>query len=277
MSDERNRLSNGRFLHNLNSWVTASASYSAGDGDEHYGVANISVGGSIAQVFGVDYARSYTLHLSVKAPSGTLAGSQATVAITDGDGNSVASFNLTGGASSWTDNNNSLGLAPGATYTLTITNASAAGAIRVDDVWLWYVPMTRANLAARVARKLSALATDAGLDTTAAGDLTEGHYTDAVDAGLRAVGAVDPETDQTDIRWLDSTTIDTCADLIEREMLERLGRYYATLVDIEAGPRKEKLSQIGAALARMTSAPQSGGAKVVVRKLGRLADDYNLG
>lgn len=275
--DERSRLVNGRFVHNLNNWTATSASYSPGDGDDHYGIASISVGGTLEQTFSVPYARLYTLHLSCKSPSGALSGSQATATIKDADGATVKINSLTGGTSAWTDNDFTLGLAPGATYTLSIANASAAGAIRIDDVWLWHVPLTRANIAARVERKLAQLATDASLSTTASGTQTEGSYTDAIDAGLRAVGAVDPETDQPDVRWLDSGSIDSLADQVEREMLERLLRYYAIVVDIEVGERSEKLSQIGKAIQSAISAQQSGGAKVVVRRLIRRTDDFDLG
>ena len=269
--DERSHLVNGRMFHTLNGWTTAGgAVYSAGDGDDHYGVANLPAGASISQAFAVERPRAYTQHLAVKTAS-------ATVTITDGSGNSLPGQTATGSASVWTESSLTFGLAPGTTYTLTISNAGGS-TILVDDLWLWWVPKTRAELAAHVHRKLDALATDANLSTTASSTQTEGSYTDAVDAGLRTVGAIDPETDLPDVRWLDASSLDTCLDAIEREMLERLQRHYATLTDIEVGPRKEKLSQIAQALRALMSGGQGGGSgKVVVRRLRREARDYELG
>jgi hypothetical protein len=267
--NERSWIVNGRFIQNLNGWVGAGgAVYIASDGSEQYGLASLPAGASISQPFAVINARLYTLHLAVKTGN-------ATVVIADNLGSTLATITATGAAGAWAETVSTLGLAPGTSYQLTITN-NGVSTILVDDIWIWYVPATRAALAARVARKLSTLATDASLSYTAAGTLTEGDYTDAIDAGMRAIGAINPETDLPDVRYLDSSTIDSLADQVEREMLERLSRYYATLTDIEAGPRKEKLSQIGAAIGRMTSAPTSGGAKVVARQLRRYTPDYEL-
>jgi hypothetical protein len=69
MPTERNYLINGRFLQNLNGWTAENgASYLASDGDDHYGIANLPVGGSVRQDFAVDNARAYTLHVAAKAP-----------------------------------------------------------------------------------------------------------------------------------------------------------------------------------------------------------------
>lgn len=276
--DERSHLQNGQFWHNLSGWSSASALYSPGDGDDHYGVASIATGGGyIEQSFTVQRARLYTLHLSLKAVGSSLSAGQATVRIVDGSGATVLTQNLTGTADTWTEQTYSIGLVPGASYTLRITNVSAASTVKIDDIWLWWVPQTRAQLADKVHRKLDALATDASLSTTSSGTQTEGSYTDAVDAGLRAVGAIDAETDLPDVRYLDSSLLDSCLDAVEREMLERLARHYAVLTDIQVGERQEKLSQIAAAIGRLTG---SGGGKasgkVVVRQLRRYTPDYEF-
>ena len=88
---EASYLANGRFLHDLDSWTADDATYSAGDGDEQYGVAVLAVGGSIAQDFSVTGAKLFTVHLAVKATA-TLTAGQATLAITDGNGNAIQSF-----------------------------------------------------------------------------------------------------------------------------------------------------------------------------------------
>ena len=271
MADERNHLSNGRFLHCLDGWAASGgAVYRAGDGDAHYGVAELPAGAAIAQDLAVDRARRYTLHLAVKDAA-------ATITLADGDGDAVLSTTAPGAAGVWTESAITLGLAPGTTYHLTISNAGGS-AIRVDDVWLWWVPVTRAEVAARVHRKLAGLASDAGLVTIASGAQTEGDYTDAIDAGLRAVGAIDAETDLPDERALTAAAVDTLLDAVEREVLERLQRHYAVLTDLRVGDRDEKFSQIGGAIARLTGASSaSGPGKVVVRTLRREARDYELG
>lgn len=264
---ERSYLTNGHFLHSLDGWsADGGATYSAGDGDDQYGVASLPPGSSISQAFAVDRARRYTLHLAVK-------GGNATIQIQDGNGNSLPSQTANGGVGVWTESSLSFGLAPGTTYRLTISNAGAA-TIAIDDVWLWWVPQTRTALAEAVHRKLGQLAADAGLTTIPATGQTEGSYTDAVDTGLRTVGAIDPETDQPDVRALDTTHIDGCMDAIERAMLERLQWHYAVLTDITVGDRDEKLSQIGAALARIGGSQRRG--TVIMRPLRRRADDYEF-
>jgi len=249
---ERTVITNGRFLHNLDGWSAAGgAAYSAGDGDDHYGVAVLPTGGgSISQVFAVEEYRAFTLHLSMKADGASAAPGSVTAQIADGAGNTVGTWNLSGAADTWTAQTIQIGLAQGTTYTLTLANVSHAGAVALDDIWLWWLPMTRSQIAARVARTLGALATDAGRATTPAGELTEGDYTDAVDAGLRAIGAINPITDQVDIRQLETRQINDVLTAVEHAMLAQLQRHYATLVDTKEGPLEQKLSQIATAIAR---------------------------
>jgi hypothetical protein len=268
---ERSLLTNGRFLSNLNGWTASGgAAYSAGDGDDHYGVASLPAGASISQALAVWRARSYTLHLSVKTAA-------ATITIVDGAGNSLPAQTASGAGGVWTETSIALGLAPGSQYTLTISNAGGS-TILIDDVWLWWAPLSRSELAARVHRKLDALATDASFSTTTSGAQTEGSYTDAVDAGLRAVGAIDVETNLPDVRYLDAGLLDSCLDAIEREMLERAQRHYAALTDIKVGDRDEKLSQIAKTIGALSAGGQGGArGKVVMRTLRREANDYELG
>jgi hypothetical protein len=261
MTVEASHLSNSRFLHDLGNWTASGASYSAGDGDEQYGVAVLSVGGFVSQQFTVEGAKLYTVHLSVKAVGASLSGGQATLTITDGAGNTVVTQSLSGTADTWTEQTYTLGLAQGTTYTLKITNVSAASQVKVDDVWLWYVPMTRAAVAARVHTKLGLLATDMSYTTTSSGALTEGSYTYAIDTGLRQSGAIDPMTDEPDIRRVSTWVVDTLLSVVEFAMLERLQRDYATMTDITVGQRSERLSQIASAIDKLKGAvsPQGTG------------------
>ena len=276
---ERNHLNNGRFLHDLNNWTASGAEYSAGDGDDHYGVAVLSTGGDyIEQTFSLPYLRTYTLHLSAKVTGGDLSGSQATARIVDGDGNTVTTQNLSGTEDTWTENTISLGLAPGTTYTVRITNASAAGDLKVDDAWLWFVPITRANLAAAVARKLTRVATDLSYSATPSGGQTEGDYTDAVDDALRSLGAINPETGLPDVRWLDESLVKSAIDAALQAMLERVAIDYSVEVDITLGPHSERLSQKREAaekLAGMVSGSGGAGSRqITVRKLLHPRRDY---
>lgn len=280
MSHERNRLSNGRFLTDLNNWTASGATFSVGDGDDHYGVAVLSTGGDyIEQTFSVTRSRLYSIHYSVKPVGAALSGSQATYRIQDGDGNTVITTNLVGATQdAWNETTDTVGLVSGTTYTLRITNASATGDIKLDDVWLWFVPVTRATIADTVNRKLARLASNRSLSTTASGTQTEGDFTDSVDAGLRTVGAISEETGLPDVRWLDDHDVNTVLDEVERYMLERLSRDYAVEVDIAVGPRRESLSQISRSISGMTGEGAEGGSSgpVVVRKLTRRADDYEF-
>jgi len=254
---ERSLITNGRFLHNLNNWVAVDAVYSAGDGDDHYGVAVLSTGGGyISQTFSVNKLRQYTIFLAVK---GALSAGEATLEIKDGDGNIVTTINLTSSAS-WTDNLNEMGLAPGTTYTITLKNIGATGDIKLDDVWIWHVPVTRTEIAERADDKLGGLATDAGLSTTASGDKTEGDYTYAVDAGLRQYNAINPDTGLPDTRYLEPQNVSNVIDAVEAQMLERLENDYAVMTDRVVGPRKESLSQISEAISRKTGSGSDAGA-----------------
>ena len=268
---ERNRLINGRFLHNLNGWTISGAAYSAGDGDEHYGVAVLADTEYIQQAFAVLDTRLHTLHVSAYAASG-FASTEVQIIITDGDGNTVATKNIAITAATWTENSYTLGLAPGTTYNIKIINNSAGEDIKIDDVWLWYVPLTRAEIASRVNTNLGRLSTDRSLSTVASGAQTEGDFTYAIDAGLRSLGAINPETGTPDVRYIDPQDVNGTLDAVLTEMLQFLQRDYATEVDLSVGPRRESLSQIGKSIGEMlpgSGGGQSGGGQIVMRKLNR--------
>ena len=275
---ERSHLSNGRFEHDLDQWTASGAEYSAGDGDDHYGVAVLSTGGDyLTQTFTVPRTRLYSIHLAVKAVGANLSSTEVQLIITDGNGNTVKTSNLTGTADKWTDNDITAGLASGTTYTFKLINNSASGDVKLDDIWLWFVPMTRSAMAARVDTKIGRLATERSYSATASGALTEGSYTYAVDAGLRAVGAINPETGTPDVRYLDAESLQTALDFVEKEILEQLQRDYSVEVDIRVGQRSESLSQISKALGDMSSGSKSSPGRIVTRKIIRTRpEDYEL-
>lgn len=268
MSDERSLLYNGRFLSDLDNWTVSSAVYSAGDGDDHYGVAVISQNGYIEQTFSPDNTRLHSFHFSVKPVTTLTTG--LTLLITDGNGNTVLSQALTATAATWTETTVDIGVAFGDTYTLRITNTKAED-IKVDDIWIWPVVMTRAAIATRVNDKLGRLATDRSYSTTASGAKTEGDYTYAIDAGLRKVDAIDPETALPDIRWLEYDGLQTLLETVEQEMIEKLQRDYSVEVDIRVGQRSESLSQISKSLSEMTTKDSKTG-RVIVKRLKH--EDY---
>lgn len=138
--------------------------------------------------------------------------------------------------------------------------------------------ITRASIAATVHRGLRALATDAAL-STAAGEQTEGDYTDAIDAALRSIGAVDVDTDLPDVSLVTSAQLNTLLQLAEAHILRQLQRHYAVAVDLRTGQRDEKFSQVAAALRALSGSSSSGGGgggAIVVRPLKREAKDYEL-
>lgn len=260
---EKSYLINGRFLHNLNGWTVSDPAvvYSAGDADEHYGVCILPTGNmSIEQAFGVVGIREFTLRLAVKAVGGSLSGGQAILSIEDGEGNTVLTQNLTGVADTWTINEFEYGLGEGTTYTLRIKNVSAIGNVKIDDVWLWFVPMTRGEIATRVHAKLGRLVAERNMYPNESGALTEGAYTYAVDAALRYVGAIDPDAGLPDVRWLDEQTIQNALDYVEKQMLEQLQKDYAVEVDTSEGPYSQSLSQKRQAISDMLGDGGSGGS-----------------
>lgn len=279
---EFNRLSNGRFLHDLDNWTASDATYQASDGDDHYGMAKLAAGGGyIEQDFSVPRTRTYSMHLAIKPDTTDLSTSDLQLRIVDGDGNTVLTQNAGSiTADAWTEKTYEYGLASGTTYTLRITNNRSSGAVKIDDVWIWWVPLTRAEIASQIAAKLGRLATDRSLSTSESGSLTEGDYTYAIDAGLRQVGAINPETDEPDIRYTDASLLDTIIDTAEREMLERLQRDYAVEVDVQLGPRRENFSQTQKALAQLTgtgggTSGGGGGGRIIQRRLRHERRDFD--
>jgi hypothetical protein len=274
---DRSHLTNGRFLMNLDNWTATDATYSAGDGDEQYGVAVLAAGGFITQDFTVPYARTYTLQVAVKPVGDVLAANDLQAVIIDDDSGTVVAVSLEGAtADTWQTNTDLLGLAPGNTYTLKLLN-NAAIPVRIDDVWLWFVPQTRAQIAAQVHARLGQLATDYSLSVTPAGALTEGSYTYAIDAALRSMGALNVETAEPDVRYLDPNDIATVIDLVESEMLKRVQRSAVTETDVSLGPRSESRSQKAAMIGSLVSGSGGGGAsRVVMRPLRRETKDYDF-
>lgn len=267
----RNSLINGKFLHNLNGWTADGATYLASDGNDHYGVAVLPTGAAIWQAFSVDGTKLQTLSISIHSLGVTLNDDSVTYTITDGNGETVISGEVHATDGNWTDNLYNIGLVEGTTYTITIEN-TAVDDVHIDDVWIWFVPVTRASIAAQVASKLGRIATERGLSTESDGELTEGDYTYPIDAALRTIGAIDEEDGKPSIRYVDVEQVQTLIETVRREVLERLQTEYAVEVDTVTGPYNQRLSQksgsIGAILGNTgKDGKSSTGGAIIQRKI----------
>lgn len=218
-----NRLSNGGFSGDLANWTAGGgASFVANQGNDELGVASLAASGDyIEQDFAIGTGRQHMLDVFIKSVTGT---GNLTVTITDSNSNVVYTASLSVTATWANAGNNRIGL-PDGNYTLRLTYDDVA--VYVDDVSIAWVIKTRMELAKEAHKLLGVLATsDANYSTNANGELTEGDYTEAVDAALRAVGAVNERADP-DARWLTDGSVDSCVDEVQRYMLHKLHRYYA--------------------------------------------------
>lgn len=266
---ERNLLTNGRFEDALTGWTAQDAAYAAGEGEQFLGCAAIAPGGTLRQAFGTRSRVRHHLRLAYKGDGAAL-----TVTLTDSAGRTVKTAALTG-AVDWGEMLWALYL-PLGQYTLAVENTGSVTAY-VDGAWVWPVVRTRAEIAAAVADALGALADDAGLSSAASGSQTEGDYTAAIDAALRAVGAVDEDTGLPDVRWLEAGQVQAVERAALREMVARLRRKYALLVDTAIGPRRESLSQIQAALGQIEAdlgASEATGRQVQTRRMRYATPDW---
>jgi len=138
--------------------------------------------------------------------------------------------------------------------------------------------VTEAELAARLARDLGPLATDAGWSATATAGQSEGHYSDAIADAKDDLGFAGDLGDAT-------LTPAQLAELRDRALLvclERLERYYITLVDTSSGTgegsQAQKLSQVQKALVLVrTNLDRKMSVSRGVKLRGRRRPDYTLG
>lgn len=261
-----NRLYNGDFARDLANWnAEGNAAFVANQGSAELGALSLpDAASAVEQGFTIGVGRPYMLEMAVRADA---ADGEVSVAITNSAGDAVwSAAYLTN--TDWIIYTTRIGLAWG-DYTLRLAFSDTA--CYVDDVSLAWVVKTRAELAASVANHLGVLASAAGFSTGQTQTATEGDYTDAVDEGLRAVGALDP-AGRPDVRYLDTDTLSGCLGAIELAMLNKLHRYWVTKTDYAIGPRQEHLSQVQAALLALTGAavggrPASAGRGVQTRRL----------
>lgn len=268
MADTKNRLSNGRFERDLSNWQTSGATYSVGDGDAQYGVAVLAAGGYIEQDFAIPRSRVYTLGLVAKGVSNPIASGDLLVTLTDQNSNQVTEvYPVTLKADNWEPFYYAFGLAAGQTYTIRFTNAGV-NVIRLDDIWLWSLVRTRQELALLVYKKVAKLAAGASFLPNPTEDKPEGDFTEAVNSALISVGAINADTDEPDIRYLEAEQLQACLDAAERAALELLYHYYSYQVDVSAGPMRESLSQRASAILEAIN-NRAGNQAVVIKSLKR--------
>ena len=267
---ELSYLSNGRFDNELDSWQIEAGSPAIvrAGGYQSHNHLSLPAGANLSQSFSVAGSRQYILHIAVKsADLDNFVG--FVVSILDDSPAAVESLSPAAGmANQWEPQRFPVWLNSGVTYTIELDNSGGAGEVFVDTLWLWLVPLSRRQMAEMVHSKLGSLASDLSYSTSPTGDTPEGHYSNAIDEALRAIGAINPVTGFPDERWIAPAQIQSLLNLIERAMLERLQYEYATQVDVKAGPISESLSQKGAAITAMLSGDGQTGP-VVSRRLTR--------
>lgn len=272
-----NHISNGGFAGNLSGWdAGGGAVFAASQGNDVLGAAYLAnAGDSISQQFGLPISREYMLAVFAKAAA---AGS-ISVTITNSDGDAVYTSSSAAVGTSWEAAlDGRIGL-PQGSFSLEIAYVDQP--VYIDDVSLAWVIATRAELADKVAKLLGDLASsDAAYSTSPQSpDLTEGDYTDAIDFGLRQVGAVDM-AGQPDVRALDDDTLDAAVDEIQRYMLNKLHRYYARhATDFSLEGRTEHYQQRVGAIEKLLGIAVGGRASASGRsvRMGQLKHRSTLG
>lgn len=248
-----NLLVNPAFDGNLDEW-TGTGTLDRADGYPRLGCVQLATGQSISQAQDLGEDQLYTLHYFFKRGTGaTLTASYGSISQT----HSAETIDV------WTEGVLIFALDAGEQNSVTF--AASGGTVRVDTVTLGIggLPITRAQMAARVERRITALAAEQSLSTAPSADGPEGDYSDAVDEALRQIGAVGRYGDP-DVTRLTLTQVQPAVDGAILAMLEQLRVTYSLETDVSLGPRRESRSQIAGALGKMVS---KGPGTVQVRRL----------
>lgn len=258
-----NLLDNGGFDGNLDEW-SGTGTILRADGYPRLGCVQLATGQSIGQREDVGSDQLYTLHYFYKLASN--------VTLMAGYGSVTQSHVYNANAGIWYEG--VLSFALDANASDSVQFAASGGAASVDSVTLLMgaLPISRAQIGARVARRLGTLATDQSLTTTASAAGSEGSYTDAIDEALRQIGAVNVYGDP-DVTRVSPEQVNSVIEAAVQSMLELLRMAYSLKTDVSLGPRKESFSQIAGSLDKMLS---GGPAPVAVRRLRHRAEDFEL-
>lgn len=244
-----NLLQNGDFSRGLYQWI-GSGAISRALGYPRQGAAQLAIGQNLSQAIGISEENLHTLHYFYQLATG------ATLTIGYG---AVAQAHTGAPLSVWREG--VLVFAPevgggnGA-----VAFSTAGGACYVDTVTLMAggLPKSRAEIASDVAARISEIATDAGLSTTASASGPEGDYGAAIDEALRAVGAMNSWGDP-DVTLLCADKVNEVIEQVKVGMLQRVRSKYALEVDVSLGPRSESRSQIASSLDEMLAG--AGGSR----------------
>lgn len=245
----RNLIRNGDFTAGVGHW-TGDGVRVPTDGRVQPGCMEIPSGGLASQTF-ASPGGLLTVQIAVRSA----AGGELTRVIRDSAGNGLYEPLPVPATAEWSPAGDlEAGLAAG---TFVLELGAVGGAVRVDGVWLGYLAATRAFLARLTHDALGELAAGAGYSPAPQDGHPEGHYSDAIDAALRAVGAVDG-AGRADIRCLEPEGLDRLLHELRLSMLRRLHLHWSSRTDYQLGPRSESVSQIARAIAAMVGA--AGGA-----------------
>jgi hypothetical protein len=262
-----NRLYSGDFARDLGDWSPqGDAVHVVNQGYGELGAVSLPTPGSaVEQAFSIGLGRAYMVEVAV---CGAAADGELSLAIETAGGELVYASTLLFSDSAWSFHAERVGLAWG-DYNIRL--ACVAAACYVDDVSIAYVEATRQELARKTASRLGALAETAGFSPGATQLSAEGDYTDAIDEGLRAIGALDP-AGRPDVRYVEADSLSALLGAIELAMLNKLQRYWITKTTYQLGPRTEYMNQIQAALLALTGGavggrPASAGRGVQTRTL----------
>lgn len=272
MDLNRNLITNGRFDGDLNNWYFDDAVAIPNGGKNELGCVRINDGGFISQLFSIPVTRKYMLHIAVRSDSAITG--KARVRIEDNRGGAhTRSFDLTTSkAGEWQEYVWEFGIGQG-NFKLVIE--SDVDGVEVDDVWLWNVFISRSQIAAQVADRLGAVATQFRYSTTPSWGKPEGSYTLAIDSALRSVQATNIWDGSPDIRWLKANAVDDVVEAATAYMLNRASMDASILTDISAGGRTESYSQIFSAISKFKdgSNGNSGPGRIETRRLYHASEE----
>lgn len=243
-----NLLLNGGFDGNLYGW-TGTGVIARSLGYPRLGCVQLAAGQSMSQAVGAGANALYTLHFFYRLGAGA--------SLTAGYG-SVTQVFSGGVVDVWQEGVLAFALDVGANSNVTFT--ASGGTLYVDEVALLLggLPIARAEIATRLAKRLGALATDAALSSVASASGPEGDYSEAIDEALRSVGALNLWGDP-DVTLVRSEQVNDLLESAQTAMLQRLRSSYALETDVTLGPRRESRSQIATSIDAMLGGGSGGG------------------
>lgn len=243
----KNLLLNGRFYGNLNDWAGDGA-FDRSLGYPRQGCVALDAGENISQEIGLSEDALYTLHFFYRLASG------ATLTVKYG---ATTLMQLTGTADVWHEGVTVFALDAGANDSIQFVASSAAAYVDACTLMYGGLAISRAEIAGRVHARLTALAADAGLGTSASSAGDQGSYSAAIDEALRAVGAMG-RYGEPDVTELGLEHINAVIDATQSAILGQLQATYALATDVTLGPQRENRSQIISNISKLMGGGSNG-------------------